>query len=162
MENKVNERIGELIKALKISNNAFSKSIGKSASAVNFMLDGRSKPSYDVLEAICEVYPDVNPSWLLVGEGTMWRSEVSTTNPASAGPDQYLQSYLEKLEEQFKRIVNQLETKDMQIASLTEMLKMTLGKSEGVIKSQTTPVRALLSESGIVLEMYPEAGALEA
>lgn len=125
MENRVNERIGELVRALKISNNAFSKSIGKSASAVNFIIDGRSKPSYDVLEAICEIYPEVNPSWLLVGEGEMWKAgEAAAVVP----PDNYLQSYLEKLEEQFKRVMNQLETKDRQIEKLMDLLgKLNLG-----------------------------------
>lgn len=111
MENNINGRIGELVKALKMSNNAFSKSIGKSASTVNFIIDGRSKPSFDVLEAICDTYPDVNPAWLLKGEGEIWKVVSSPV----ATPDTYLQSYLEKLEEQFRRVVNQLETKDSQI-----------------------------------------------
>lgn len=64
----------------------------------------------------------------------------------------YLMEHLSGLEAQFKEFREQLQVKDMQIASLQRMLEMTLGKSEDVIIFKTTPV----------LAMYPGAGALEA
>lgn len=132
MESSVNERISDLIKELRLSKHAFAQSIGKSSSAINFIIDGRSKPSFDVLEAICEKYPEVNASWLLKGEGDMWNgtnSEISTVSGTSS--ETYLISYLEKLEDQFKRMMSQIETKDKQIESKDrqiERLMDLLGK----------------------------------
>ncbi|MCE7061227.1 helix-turn-helix domain-containing protein [Dyadobacter sp. CY343] len=118
MENNVSERIASVIKTLNMSNNAFAKSINKSSSAVNFMVEGRSKPSFDVLEAILEKYPQISPAWLVTGEGDMSK-ESSTSKVVN---DSYLQDYLQKLEEQFKRVMNQLETKDRQIEKLMDLL----------------------------------------
>lgn len=71
-----------------------------------------------------------------------------TDNQDEANSDSsYLMEHLSNLEEQFKRLLNQLETKDSQIQSLTEMLKMTLGKlSPAAGKSK-------------VMKMYPEEAA---
>ena len=145
MENRINERIAEIIIHLRITKNAFAKSIGKSASAINFMVEGKSKPNFEVLDAICDKYKEINPSWLLTGEGNMLKS----TTTVKAPEDNYLNDYLEKLEEQFKRLLNQLETKDSQIQSLQEMLKMQLGKHRGVIK---------LGASRDIIELLPEIG----
>ncbi|MCF0071312.1 hypothetical protein LZD49_12595 [Dyadobacter sp. CY261] len=76
----------------------------------------------------------------------------SLSDADSGDNSNYLMEHLAGLEEQFKAFKEQLQVKDMQIASLQRMLEMTLGKSEGVIKLKTTLVR----------DMYPEAGALEA
>jgi len=145
MENNVNGRIAEVIKAHHLSNNAFAKSINKSSSAINFMVDGRSKPSFDVLEAILEKYPEVSTSWLITGEGEMWKANEAVKVDENA----YLNSYLEKLEEQFRRLLNQLETKDSQIQSLQEMLKMTLGKLDPA--SDLSKVHPLYSELSLAV-----------
>lgn len=155
MENNINQRIADLVKSLKMSTNAFAKTISKSQSAVSFIIEGRSKPGFEVLDAICEVHK-VNPSWLLTGKGEMWDS-LAVEKPAT---DMYLQDYLVKLEAQFERVLSQLEkkdqqletkdhqleSKDSQIQSLQEMLKMQLGKYEGVMKLTSRDIMPLYPE----------------
>lgn len=125
MENSVNLRISKLIAALKMSNNAFAKSLQKTSTTINQIVLGRNKPSYDVLEAICEVY-NVNPAWLMRNEGEMF---VQPSAPAAPAPDQYLQDVIKQLEQSFDKLAVQLETKDRQIEKLLDLLgKLDLGE----------------------------------
>ncbi len=139
----INERIKALIDELKVSNYAFAKKINKSSTAINMIVKGDTKPGYEILEAIVEKF-NVNPTWLLTGSETMFGSDHKPTElPVDKD---YLSDHLEKLEEYFESLMaqqkhllvqldtkdQQLQTKDEQIEHLHEMLKMALGKSEGV------------------------------
>jgi transcriptional regulator with XRE-family HTH domain len=130
MENSINQRVQLLIDAVHKTTNAFAKSIGRTSTSVVHVTSGRSKPGYEVLEAICQAYPNLNRSWLLMGEGEMFVSETSKQVETDNRPDAYLQDQIKKLEENFSRLANQLDVKDGQIQNLSEMLKMTLGKSD--------------------------------
>ncbi|TDB60063.1 helix-turn-helix domain-containing protein [Arundinibacter roseus] len=143
MEKTVNHRINELISSLNKNHKTFAESIGKSPTVIYNTVNGRNKPSFDVLEAICEIYPQVNAGWLLKGEGEMFASS-SKSNLIDQSPDNYLQDHIKRLEDNFSKLANQLEKKDEQlekkdeqIEHLHEMLKIALGKSEGV---STEPV----------------------
>lgn len=66
-----------------------------------------------------------------------WKNDPLNQDSASKESSTYLLEHLTALEEQFKRLLTQIDvkdrqidTKDQQIQSLTEMLKMTLGKPE--------------------------------
>ena len=96
MENNIHLRLGELVKTLKMSTNAFAKSINKSQSGISIAIEGKTKPSFDVLDSICEIH-NVNPTWLLTGEGEMFK----TTSPVTQSDNTYLKDYLAKLEDQF-------------------------------------------------------------
>ena len=133
MESSINDRIGLLVKELKLSTHAFSKSIGKSSSGISVIIEGRGKPSFEVMDAICETYPNVNPTWLLRGEGEMFVQ--AETLPMRTAPDQYLTDHVKQLEESFKRLAEQLEVKDRQIQNkdqqlegLQQTIKVLLGK----------------------------------
>ncbi|MDI9859655.1 helix-turn-helix transcriptional regulator [Flectobacillus roseus] len=73
METTISQRFEALIKALKMNNNSFANSIGKSPSNIKFVVDGSSKPGFDLLEQVLKTYPNVNSDWLLRGEGEMFK-----------------------------------------------------------------------------------------
>lgn len=54
---------------------AFERSIGMSNASFGKSLKGGKAIGTDKLENILRIYPDINPSWLLTGEGNMLRSE---------------------------------------------------------------------------------------
>jgi phage repressor protein C with HTH and peptisase S24 domain len=67
----VSERIGEYIEAKGISYYAFENSLGASRGSISKAVkDGKSIGS-QMLEKILTVYEDLNPSWLLTGQGEM-------------------------------------------------------------------------------------------
>ncbi len=39
------------------------------------MMAGRNNPSLEVMKKILQKYPRLNPEWLILGEGDMWRTE---------------------------------------------------------------------------------------
>ncbi|MEO6284028.1 MAG: helix-turn-helix transcriptional regulator [Dyadobacter sp.] len=145
MENTVNERVAELISVLNLTHNSFAKSISKTATTIYQVTSGKNKPGFDVLEAICEVH-NVNSNWLVRGEGEMFLGSLPKSSAQQGRPDSYLQEQIERLEANFNSLANQLrsqlEVKDNQIQNLSEMLKMTLGKSD---LSEETPCYELNS-----------------
>lgn len=64
----VKERLREYIKTLNISEREFCRLIGVSSSYVNNI---RQSIMPDKMKAIGEKFPDLNPIWLIFGEGEM-------------------------------------------------------------------------------------------
>jgi hypothetical protein len=64
----VKERLREYIKTLNISEREFCRQIGVSVSYVNSI---RTSIQPDKMKSIGEKFPDLNPIWLLTGNGEM-------------------------------------------------------------------------------------------
>lgn len=73
METTISQRFEALIKALKMNNNSFAKSIGISTTAITRVTNGENEPGFKLLTSTLETYPQINPSWLLRGEGDMFK-----------------------------------------------------------------------------------------
>lgn len=127
--NTINDRFNELIKALKLNPSSFARSIGKSYNAVESIVKSKTRPSYDVLEAVFQSYPDLNPSWLMTGKGEMLQAfaNVSADNGG------------ENLEKELReRIKSQSETiQDLRYT--VELQKQIIGK-QGLGKFKGTPI----------------------
>ncbi len=55
---------------------------------ISHILSGRSKPGFELLQKLFQRFPRLNPDWLLLDKGPMYRDEVSAvdlpaTEPAS-------------------------------------------------------------------------------
>ena len=70
----ISNRFEIMIGKLEMNNNSFALSIGKSPSNIKPIIDGKSKPGYEMLEAIFKKYPQINRDWLLMGEGEIFRT----------------------------------------------------------------------------------------
>ena len=82
----VNLRFAELIQALGLNKNAFAQSLGKTASVVQHLIDGRNKPGYDLLCKVFEVYPNVSKDWLMEGAGPMLLAGAPAAASAAFAP----------------------------------------------------------------------------
>ena len=69
------ERINKLMKYTKMSASQFADKIGVQRSSVSHVLSGRNKPSLDFVTKILESFSEINPDWLLRGEGNMLNDE---------------------------------------------------------------------------------------
>lgn len=110
MQDTIGERFKYLIKELGKTNNSFAISIGKTSSTINYIVDGKSKPSYDVLDAIFSTYPDVNPTWLMKGEGQIFSLPITKDDSQR------------ELEDLVKRLSEHIIVKDRQIEKLIDLL----------------------------------------
>jgi len=68
------ERIEQIMQALNLSGRQFAEQIRVRPGTISNMMTGRNNPSYDVIKRILDRYPTLNPEWLILGKGEMWRT----------------------------------------------------------------------------------------
>ena len=62
------ERFKQLLEEKNLTATRFAAMIKVNASAMSHILNGRSKPGFDVLDKIAQAFPDVNLNWLISGK----------------------------------------------------------------------------------------------
>ena len=67
----IDQRFAQLIQQFGLTKNSFAISLGKTASVVQHLIDGRNKPGFDLMCKVFEIYPNVSRDWLLLGRGPM-------------------------------------------------------------------------------------------
>ena len=90
----IDQRFAQLIQQFGLTKNSFAISLGKTASVVQHLIDGRNKPGFDLMCKVFEVYPNVSRDWLLLGRGPMLIGshavsgpELAATKPAAPEPE---------------------------------------------------------------------------
>lgn len=79
----MNIRLQQLITAEGLNNRRFAEKMGIQSSNVSHIVNGRNKPGYDFIARMLEVFPNINPYWLILGQGNMYRDPaVGDTFPA--------------------------------------------------------------------------------
>lgn len=96
----ISDRIQYIINTQHNGNRArFAKNIGFSAQVIANIVSGRkTKPSFDVLNAILSTNDDINAYWLLTGKGEILKSTSSSTKNTV----DYKEKCIELLEENRK------------------------------------------------------------
>lgn len=78
-----NSRIRKFLKGKKITIQSFEAAIGKT----NGYIAHTKSPTAGVLADIAKVYPDLNLSWLITGEGEMFKTDTNETSPINVDGD---------------------------------------------------------------------------
>ena len=73
------KRIRAIQEGEHLTMSEFAKEIGKSAATVTNIFKGRNKPSIDLLQSILDRFRVINPEWLLMGVGPMYRQKNNST-----------------------------------------------------------------------------------
>ena len=68
------ERIEHVKDTLGLTARQFAAEIRVQPGTISNMMAGRNNPSLDVMKRIMERYPTLNPEWLILGKGEMWRT----------------------------------------------------------------------------------------
>lgn len=100
---KIIDRIIEFIKHKNMSMRAFDISIKVGNGYTSKQAKSNASVGSDVLERIIDTYPDLNPLWLITGDGNMILEVKKSGEPL---PD-YGKSIDEILENKIKRIVQE-------------------------------------------------------
>ncbi|MCD4737311.1 MAG: helix-turn-helix domain-containing protein [Bacteroidales bacterium] len=74
------KRIQKILDHNQLSSSGFAEKIGLQRSNVSHVLSGRNKPSLDFILKILNAFPEINPGWLLTGNGTMKRDTPETND----------------------------------------------------------------------------------
>lgn len=81
---KIVDRIKEFITHKRLSMSAFNEKIGAGKGYIEKQIQRKGSIGGDVLEKIVHVFPEINPVWLLTGEGEMLRPVDDTKSAAQS------------------------------------------------------------------------------
>lgn len=80
------DRLEKFIKQENLTPSRFAEIMGVQPSSISHILGGRNKPSYDFLEKMLLRFPKINPDWLLLGRGPIYRTSESTERKTTTEP----------------------------------------------------------------------------
>ena len=70
------ERIEQIINKENLTYTQFARRIGIQGTIVSHIMNGRNKPSLDVIMKILENFKNINAEWLLFGNGETYKKAV--------------------------------------------------------------------------------------
>jgi len=74
----INKRVELLINNLAQNKAGFSAATGISTVILSHISSGRNKVSLSAVEQILSAYPEVNPEWLIMGKGNIYKEAKDT------------------------------------------------------------------------------------
>lgn len=77
------QKLRDLMTSEQLKSGQLAEALGINPAAVSHILAGRNKPGFELLQKILRRFPRLNPDWLLLDEGPMYR-EAATAEPTSA------------------------------------------------------------------------------
>lgn len=75
------EKIEKIMQIEKLNSVQFAAEIGIQGSTLSHILNGRNKPSLEVLKKILNRFRTINSDWLILDTGTMYRQEKHSQTP---------------------------------------------------------------------------------
>lgn len=72
------ERIEYIIKEMALSNVEFSQLTGIAPATISHITSGRSKPTLPIFKLIAAAFPELNPEWVFMGIGSIYKKESET------------------------------------------------------------------------------------
>ena len=135
----VNDRILYLIDSqLGGNKKKFAERIGFAPQVVFNIVSGRkSKPSFDVLEAIISSFDEISPEWLLTGKGAMLRGQ-SAPEVAPPPSEPAFPGFIEKIQE--------LSVKVGRLEAENEHLRAAIEAKQREIEAQRREIEARQKE----------------
>ena len=125
METSVKERLKQFIDTLNISEREFCRRIGVSSS---YVMSIKKSIQPDKMQAISIHFPELNPLWLLLGQGEMLLSDgkkegEQRQNTGGLPSPELLAKLLEEANSEKARLLSIIESQQRTIESLTELNK---------------------------------------
>ncbi|MDR2087580.1 MAG: helix-turn-helix transcriptional regulator [Dysgonamonadaceae bacterium] len=75
------DRIKKLLQEKGTTDAVFADKINVNRGTISHILNGRNKPSLQVITKILEIYNTINPDWLLFGKQPMYRNDKTHIEP---------------------------------------------------------------------------------
>jgi plasmid maintenance system antidote protein VapI len=76
----MNKRIQQFLEIENLSPSKLADMLGLQRSGISHILAGRNKPSYDFILKFLRSFPNINPDWLLMGKGKIYRNGENDQN----------------------------------------------------------------------------------
>ena len=97
MEDQIDKRLRLLLENERLTSSQFAKIVGYRPSSISHILYGRNKPGFDFIQEILKKFDTINPEWLILGRGEMFRTsdKVIDSNKDSAFRESITKSKVE-------------------------------------------------------------------
>lgn len=94
----INERFKIIVERWYNGNDfAFAKSMGKFSSSFSKIINGTVNPRATTLQEVCRNIPELNPAWLLMGEGDITRLPNAPAENEATMYDEIIKSKAEEI-----------------------------------------------------------------
>jgi len=70
---KLNKRVLSIMEAKQLTRSGFSAALEVSLPVLTHISSGRNKPGLELIQKLLTTFPDLDPDWLLLGKGQMFR-----------------------------------------------------------------------------------------
>ena len=107
------KRFRDILSYYNLNPNSLGNRLGLSQSTIRNITTEKSKPGFEVMEALVKEFPEIDANWLISGEGPMLKRGVSDVDPVAYGNI----TYRELLQE-----------KDERIKELKELVRLLKGE----------------------------------
>jgi transcriptional regulator with XRE-family HTH domain len=67
------ERLALILQQENLTAGKLAEMLGVQPSGISHLLSGRNKPNFDFVAKLLKRFPAINPDWLILGEGEMYR-----------------------------------------------------------------------------------------
>jgi transcriptional regulator with XRE-family HTH domain len=74
MEDQIDKRLKLLLENERLTSSQFANIVGYRPSSISHILSGRNKPGFDFIQEILKKFDNINPEWLILGRGEMYRT----------------------------------------------------------------------------------------
>lgn len=81
------ERIEYIIRQKHLTNVIFCAKTNIAPASLSHITSGRSKPTLAILRSIVQGFPDLNPEWVMMGTGDMYKSGTVSENEATVSDE---------------------------------------------------------------------------
>lgn len=90
MKESINDRVRQIVEQSGKSVRAYAEFAGIAQTTLNDCIKGSTEPKFGLIDRVVKVEPDINPEWLLKGDGSMRKEENirGSENRTSANDDQ--------------------------------------------------------------------------
>ncbi len=74
MEDEINIRLRLILDKEELTSSQFANIVGYRPSSISHILSGRNKPGFDFIREILKKFDTINPEWLILGRGEMYKT----------------------------------------------------------------------------------------
>lgn len=71
----MNDRLQQLLALEGLSPAQFAEAIGINRSGISHLLSGRNNPSFEFIQKVMTVFPNLSPEWLILGKGKAYKDK---------------------------------------------------------------------------------------
>ena len=93
----ISSRLKEILNNQSINASEFAKRINVQRSSISHILNGRNKPSLEIVTKICKEFPEIDVEWLIFGKDKQNPSPTSTSKENNDNSKNNINSEVEKI-----------------------------------------------------------------